>query len=80
MTSESDTNTWHCNATWHWQCHVSLLRVTLTRGIFFSKNLKIRLKNHRLTCGTSLTALVNYVWKGPNWSTFSKGGMQLTLF
>jgi len=23
MTSDSDTDTWHCNATWHWQCHVS---------------------------------------------------------
>jgi len=23
MTSDSDTNTWHYNATWHWQCHVS---------------------------------------------------------
>jgi len=37
-------------------------------------------KNHRLTRGTLLTALVISVWKGPNWSTFSKGGMQLTLF
>jgi len=26
MTSDSDTDTWHCNATWHWQCHVSHTR------------------------------------------------------
>jgi len=23
MTSNSDTDTWHYNATWHWQCHVA---------------------------------------------------------
>jgi len=23
MTSDSDTDMWHCNVTWHWQCHVS---------------------------------------------------------
>jgi len=23
MTSDNDTDTWHCNATWHWQCHMS---------------------------------------------------------
>jgi len=23
VTSDNDTNTWHYNATWHWQCHVS---------------------------------------------------------
>jgi len=28
MASDSDTDTWHCNATWHnvtwhWQCHMS---------------------------------------------------------
>jgi len=22
MTSNSDTDIWHCNVTWHWQCHV----------------------------------------------------------
>ena len=62
--------------------------MVLTKNL---KNLKKKLKilkkkliknkkNHRLTCGTSLTALVNSVWKGPNWNTFSKVGMQLTLF
>jgi len=38
MTSDSDTDTWHCNAMWHCQCHVSHTRVThrnLTRGIFY---------------------------------------------
>jgi len=23
MTSDSDIDMWHCNTTWHWQCHVS---------------------------------------------------------
>jgi len=23
MTSDSDIDTWHYNATWHWQCHMS---------------------------------------------------------
>jgi len=36
MTSDSDTDRWHYNAIWHWQCHVS--HRDLTCGIFFSKN------------------------------------------
>jgi len=26
MTSDSDIDMWHYNATWHWQCHVAHTR------------------------------------------------------
>jgi len=69
MTSDSVSDTWHCNATWHWQCHVSHTE-TWHVAFFFS--------NWHVACW--LTASVNYIWKGPNWNTFSKVEMQLTLF
>jgi len=37
MTSDSHTDTWHCNAMWHWQCHVSHTENWHVR-FFFSKN------------------------------------------
>jgi len=42
MTSDSDTNTWHCNATWHWQCHVSHTRTWYMAFflLFFQKKRK----------------------------------------
>jgi len=67
MTSDSDIDTWHYNATWHWQCRVALTmpRVThrdLTRGIFnfFLKNQK----NHRLTRGTLTNGVSQLCLKG----------------
>jgi len=55
-------------------CHV-LHTGTSHVVLFFFKNLKRIKKNHKLTCDTLLTALINSVWKGPNWNTFSKVGM-----
>jgi len=36
MTSNSNIDTWHCNAMWHWQCHVS--HTGTWHVVFFSKN------------------------------------------
>jgi len=68
MTSDSDTDMWHCNATWHWQCHVS--HRDLTRDIFiyfFKKKLiffKKNQKNHRLTRGTLTNGVSQLCLKG----------------
>jgi len=43
MTSDSDTNTWHCNAMWHWQCHVSHTRTCTWHFYFFFKKFKKKL-------------------------------------
>jgi len=43
-------DTWHCNATWHWQCHVShtgTWHVAFFLYFFFKKNKKKNLKNFK---------------------------------
>jgi len=41
MTSNSDTDTWHYNATWNWQCHVSHTGTWHVAFLIFKKkNLK----------------------------------------
>jgi len=70
-----DTN----NAT----CHTQDLETWHFYFLFFKK-LKKKLKKIKKTTDWHvarwLTALVNSVWKGPDWSTFSKVEMQLTIF
>jgi len=40
MTSDSDTDTWHCNAMWHWQCHISHRGTWHVAFFFFQKFFK----------------------------------------
>ena len=89
MTSNSDTDTWH------WQCHVYTQGLDTWHFKFFlkkilkkiwklKKKLNFFLKKIKKTTDWHvarwLTALVNSVWKEPNWSNFQKLGCNWHFF